>query len=69
MNKAKDVTYMDKLRDCSEDELAELIAHAAVQYLCKVNANRSRIKADIDILNHVDTNVDIEIDLKLNNLK
>ena len=67
MSKAKDITYMDRLIGCSAAELKELITHASIQYLCKVNAMRSRIKADIQILGSNDMN--IEIDLKLNNLK
>lgn len=67
MSKAKEVEYMDKLIDCSAAELKELIAHASIQYLCKENAMRSRIKTDIQILGPDD--MSIEIDLKLNNLK
>lgn len=67
MSKAKDIAYIDKLIDCSAAELKELIAHASIQYLCKVNAMRSKIKADIQILGSDD--MSIEIDLKLNNLK
>ena len=66
MSKAKDITYMGKLIDCSAAELKELITHASIQYLCKVNAMRSRIKADIQMLGY---DMNVEIDLKLNNLK